>query len=81
MPHADAALLLTYGAVAIYFVNRFVRFRRWPSLGVASLPLGWVLLALEHDVASWLEPLKWIGVGAGLLLLALVLNADRTESR
>ena len=40
MKIADIAILLVYGGVMAYFVSRFARFRRWPSLGVAMLPIG-----------------------------------------
>ncbi|MCC6178799.1 MAG: hypothetical protein WAZ94_15315 [Phycisphaerales bacterium] len=79
---ADVAILLVYGGVMAYFVSRFARFWRWPSLGVAMLPIGWVLLALEeHAAERVVDATKWAGVGAGLLLLFMVLAADRSETR
>lgn len=80
MAPADLALLFVYGAVIIYFVGRWVRFRVAASLGVALLPMGWIVLAL-HAFAPVESAVKWAGVGAGLALLVLVLQADRGDTR
>lgn len=74
---ADLALLLVYGGVVVYFLRRFVVFRRWPSLGVALLPCGWIVVAVAG--VRTFAAVKWAGVAAGLLLLGLVLEADRSE--
>lgn len=77
MSPADFALLVVYGGVVVYFLRRFVVYRRWPSLGVALLPCGWIVVAVAG--VQTFAAVKWAGVGAGLLLLGLVLDADRSE--
>lgn len=77
---ADVCLLLVYGAVIGFFLLRWVRFRRTPSLGVAMLPAGWVLVALwdlgilsPHPMGLW----RWMGVAFGVWLLASAFRAER----
>lgn len=80
MEAADVALLLTFGAVVSYFLNRLFRLRRLPSLGVALLPTGWILVALEGAMAERaVGAVKWTGVALGLFVLGLVLSADRHD--
>lgn len=82
MGAADLCLLLVYGAVVAYFVGRFVQYRVKASLGVALLPSGWFLVALHVQApAHALAVMKWCGVSAGVVLLALVLHADRGDTR
>ena len=78
MSPADVGLLFVYGAVVAYFVSRYLRHRVAASLGVALLPSGWIALALGLQT-SVLEQVKWAGVGAGIVLLVLVLQADRGD--
>ena len=82
MESADVALLCVYAFVVVYFLRRFMRFRKLPSLGIALLPTGWVLLALSSGIPSDdLRAMKWLGVALGVLLIASVTHADRTEAR
>ena len=78
MSPADVGLLLVYGGVVAYFASRFLRFRMWPSLGVALLPSGWIVVALLREPP---EPLKWCGIALGAALLVLVLHADRGDKK
>lgn len=80
MSPADVGLLLVYGAVVAYFVSRFLRHRVAASLGVALLPSGWIALALGLQTSA-LEGVKWVGIGAGVALLVLVLQADRGDKQ
>lgn len=80
MAPADVALLVVYAFVVIYFLRRFFRFRKWPSLGIALLPTGWVLLALSSGIqVANLTTAKWVGVILGVLLIVSVTHADSTE--
>lgn len=82
MELADVALLLVYAAVVGYFLRRFFLKRKMPSLFIALLPMGWVLLALQSQtIAPLMSSMKWIGVLLGALLMASVLHTDRTEIR
>jgi hypothetical protein len=79
---ADVALLLVYAFVVVYFLRRFVRYRKLPSLGIALLPTGWVLLALSSGISGdWLRTMKWLGVLLGVGLMASVTHADKLEKR
>lgn len=82
MALADLALLVVYLCVVVYFLQRFSRFRKPPSLGIALLPTGWLILALAHDLnRPIMVTLKWVGVLIGVALLASVIYADRSEKR
>lgn len=78
---ADVGLLLVYGGVILFFVLRYVRFRKAPSIGVALLPLGWIFLALINlQILSGTDGLvSWCGVVIGCFLLVSVLRAEREE--
>lgn len=82
MAPADVALMIVYAFVVIYFLRRFFRYRKWPSLGIALLPTGWVLLALSSGIQpDDLTTMKWCGVVLGVALIASVTHADSTERR
>lgn len=82
MEAADVAILVVYAFVVGYFLRRFWRFRKPPSLGIALLPIGWVLLALHHRIMrDELLALKWGGVLLGVALIVSVTHADRTGDR
>lgn len=77
---ADVLLLVVYSAVTIYFVTRFIRFRKPQSLGVALLPAGWILIGLRGLTGGSIPiVIKLLGAAAGILLLASVLMADRRD--
>lgn len=80
MAAPDLALLFVYAFVVIYFLRRFARFGKLPSLGIALLPMGWVLLALAPGIQ---QPImitaKWVGVLFGVLLIVSVTHTDRIE--
>lgn len=78
------ALLLVYGGVFFFFVYRFVRFRKPPSLTIAFVSTGWVVLAclrLGLIAGANLGLLCWIGVAFGAALLTLVIRADQVDQR
>lgn len=78
----NGVLLAVYAGTVLYFLRRFLQRRRWASLGVAMLPLGWVVVAIEgtlHMRAAM--EVKLVGAALGLLLLWLVLSADRGKER
>ncbi len=80
MAPADVALLVVYAFVVVYFIKRFAKHGRWPSLGIAMLPSGWIILALGNQLGVWwISAAKWCGVILGLLLMLSVNHADRTE--
>lgn len=80
MEAPDIALLVVYAYVVIYFLRRFVRFGKLPSLGIAVLPAGWVLLALAREISmSTMLAMKWVGVFFGVMLVASVWHTDRVE--
>lgn len=81
---ADVFLLMTYGAVIFFFLWRFFRRRRLPSLFIALLPLGWVLVALwdlrimePHPTGAF----RWAGVMIGALLLWAVVKSEWRQER
>jgi hypothetical protein len=81
---ADVFLLLVYGAVIFFFLWRFFRRRRLPSLFVALMPTGWVLVALfdlrimePHPTAVF----RWGGVVVGTLLLWSVVKSEWRQER
>lgn len=79
---ASVGLLLVYGAVVLFFLYRFARHRRPPSVGVALLPGGWITLALWRlalITSAVLELIAWCGVVAGAVLLHLVVVAERVD--
>lgn len=77
---ADVLLLIVYSAVAIYFVGRYARFRKLPSLGIALLPAGWILIGIRGMTGGPIPvTIKLLGAAAGILLLASVLMADRRD--
>ncbi len=82
MKVVDVALLVIYLFVFVYFMKRLVRFRKWPSLFIALLPMGWVVLALEDsmqdDLQRTITVVKWTGFAMGFLLMMAVTHADRT---
>lgn len=76
------AILLVYGAVFWLFVWRFVRRRRAPSLAIAFVTTGWVVLALARlrlIAAEVVDDVIWIGALFGVGLLVLVTRADRVD--
>lgn len=80
MAPADTALVAVYAFIALYFLRRFIRYRKWPSLGIALMPMGWIALALQgRMLAPALDGVKWIGVGLGVALIVSVTMADRGE--
>ncbi len=79
MQIADVALLITYAAVTSYFLRRFYLKRKPPSLYIALLPMGWVVLAIHRHDEAWLPLVKWCGVALGLLLMLAVFKTDRAE--
>lgn len=80
---ADVALIFVYGAVAFFFLVRFLRFRKWPSFYLAiSAPLGWLQLSLwDLGVMEPIEgaPLRWLGVLVGGLMLTSVVRWDKLD--
>jgi hypothetical protein len=82
---ADISLLVVYGAVAAFFASRALDgrrllARRLASVGVALLPMGWILLA-AWDLGLWAPGssglVRWFGVGFGLFLLTRVRVTQR----
>lgn len=85
MESVDVALIIVYGFVAAYFLRRFVLFRKWPSVAIAFLPLGWVVLAVEDPLEvrfhGWLSLIKMLGLCLGFLLILTVVQADTSEKK
>lgn len=80
MASADIAVILVYAFVSLYFLSRFLVYRKWPSLGIALMPMGWITLALASQIQPpALEGVKWTGVGLGVALIVSVLLADREK--
>lgn len=81
---ASVCLLLVYGGVITFFLLRWVRFRKPPSLGVAMLPTGWILVALWDLGILYPHPagvFRWCGVVAGVWLLWSAFRAERVTER
>jgi hypothetical protein len=78
---ADVALLVVYGGVAAFFIYRFVRHRRMASVGVALLPMGWIVVALYdlNLIADGSSFVRWCGVAVGLLVLTSVFRAEQVD--
>lgn len=77
---AESVALAVNAALCLYFAGRFARFRFPASLGVAFLPVGWIVFALDVETFAR-EVLLWVAAGAGFVLLVLVLAADRGDVR
>jgi hypothetical protein len=79
---ADCALLAVHGPVVGFFLWRYALKRRLASIGVALLPTGWLLLAVEGlGVARHADTLlaRWLGVAFGVFLLTSVVREELRE--
>jgi hypothetical protein len=80
---ADFFLVGVYSCVGFFFIVRWVRFRKWPSLYLAiSAPLAWTIVALWD--LGYMQPLpnaplRWVGVVVGLLMLVSVIRWERVD--
>jgi hypothetical protein len=80
MTISEASLLVVHGGVVSYFLQRFVRYRRWASIGVALLPLGWICVVAQKGLGPMGEELmRWFGVVLGAFLLVMVITTDRHD--
>lgn len=78
----SVAVLLIYGAVVWVFIVRYLRRRRPPSLAIAFVSTGWMvvaLLRLSFVSLSAIDGLCWAGAAFGAGLLVLVTRADRVD--
>jgi hypothetical protein len=78
-------LLVVYGAVGFFFLMRFARTLKGPSLLLAlSAPLGWCFVAvLDLGLLTfhpW-APIRWVGAALGIALLAAVARWDRIDPK
>lgn len=62
---ANVCIAVEWVGVALYFVNRFLVYRKTVSLALASMAFGWVFLGLGNVILSF--PQAW-----GLIKLAAV---------
>lgn len=81
---ADVFLIAVYGAVAFFFLWRWTRHRRTPSIWIAGMASGWVLVAV-FDLGV-IEPnpyalLRLVGLVIGILLLVSVVRAERKDDQ
>lgn len=78
---SDIAVLFVHSAVVSAMLWRFWHTRRPPTLVMAALPLGWILVALwDLDI---LDPLpfgliRWLGVLLGAYVLYTLRPTART---
>jgi len=71
MKLSDAAILLEWGGVFIYFLRRFVKMRKVVSLALAGMSLGWLILGLGDislRLSHGFEALKVLALGLGAFL-------------
>lgn len=81
---ADLALVAVYVPVMLFFAYRWRVHRQPASLGIAVLPFGWLFVALWDlgvlPPLPW-APIRWVGVGSGILLLLASLSTERRDPR
>lgn len=81
---ADVGLLVVHGAIVALFLRRFVVHRQLPSVGVASLPLGWIFHALvDLDIVHQRPDglFRWLGVAIGLCVVTAAYRAEVDEDK
>jgi hypothetical protein len=54
---ANVVIAVEWVGVALYFVNRFIIYRKTVSLALAAMAFGWVFLGLGREILSF--PSAW----------------------
>lgn len=77
---ADVLLLLVYGGIVFFFLFRFLQHRKLPSLGIALLPMGWIVIS-AHQLGILDERASnagcWVGLVFGVFLAASLFDIER----
>lgn len=79
---ADYATLVVYGVVFAFYLRRYIRLRKIPSLFINGWGLGWVLLACMDLGWFTFRPdavFRWLGVLIGAALFASALRLELRE--
>jgi len=74
----DAAAIVLWGTIAVYFIHRYVQYRKLVSLMLAFMSAGWGLIALIGVVQFSYPWPSYLAVVLGSSVWYAIIRVERT---
>ncbi len=76
-----AVVVALWGTISLYFLWRYLRFRKWVSIALMAMSMGWLAVGLDDFgiVDSQSPTHHVVAVLVGLLFWAMVLIVERSD--